>query len=411
MLKVFLAAAFLPLACVAQTASYPLETISVTGTAFPKDRVVEIAGLRIGMSLNKAAIEEACGKLQATGFFQSVGYHYTPAPKGGYALTLALSDAKTIGAAIDIPGVDEDEVWRWLEAKYPPFDHKVPSSDAAEQMVIRELEEHLGSKLEGHSIVTRNETVGGKMGIVFEPDVLPRVASMSFTGNQKIDSAQLLAAMEKINAEQEYTERRFRNYVDLNLRRLYEEHGMYKARFPSITSAPAGAGMVNVTVAIEEGPQYTLGEVHLIGGDLPEKEMLQAANFKIGQVADWTAIQNGVWAMEKPVKRAGYYQAAAVPERVFDDEHQVLSVNITIRKGPFYRFGNLTITGLSPDLSAKVQQLWKKHPGDPYDYEYPNTFLLDISKDTDIRIFRKFKVVATPKADYVMDVTLEFEPR
>ena len=415
MLRVLLAISVLPLIPLAQTVPYPLETVSVTGTVFPKDMVMQMAGLRIGMPLDKANIDEACGKLQATGFFQSVNYRYGPAPKHGYALTLIVADDKAMApAAIDVPGVDEEEVWRWLQAKYPPFDHKVPVNDAAEQVLIKDIEQHLGPKLDGQHVVTRMEADlngAGKTTIVFEPDIMPRVAAMSFTGNHELTSAQLLASIEKVNAEQEYTERRFRGYVDLNLRRTYEDHGMYKVRFPSITSAKAGDRTVNVTVAIDEGPQYTLGDVHITGADLPEKEMLKAANFKTGKVANWTEIQNGIWAMEKPVKRTGHYDAAVIPERVFDDQRHVLNLNLTVKKGPLYSLGTMTITGLSPDQQAKARGLWHARTGDPFDFEYPNDFFLDFSRVVDLRQFKKYQAITSKKPGNVMDVTLQFEPR
>src|SRR5581483_948564 len=221
----------------------------------------------------------------------------------------------------------------------------------------------------------------------------------------------LNAAMDKVNAEQEYTDRRFRRYVDLTLRRTYEEHGMYRVKFLSITAKKADDLTVDVNVAIDEGPQYTLGQVQLIGENLPEKEMLQAAAFKTGQTANWTEIQNGIWNMEKPVKRSGYFNAAALPERVFDDQRHVLDLKVKVQKGPLYRFGELSITGLSPELEAQARKYWHARPGDPYDYVYPSEFLREFSKVVDFRQFSKYGATVTPKPDHVMDVKLEFVPR
>ncbi|HZU27243.1 MAG TPA: POTRA domain-containing protein [Bryobacteraceae bacterium] len=395
---------------VAQSTPFPLEKFSVTGTALSKELVLQMSGLKIGAPLNKAAIDEACRKLDATGLFQSINYHYGPAPKHGYALTLTLADFHRMSpAAIDVPGADQDALWRRLMAKYPEFDHKVPENQAAQELLAREIGQMAGAEL----VIRHEEDLLGHGGstLVFEPPTLPRVANMTFTGNHELTSQQLAAAMDKVNAEQEYTDRRFRRYVDLNLRRAYEEHGMYRVKFLSLTAKKADDRTVDVNVAIEEGPQYTLGKVEVVGEDLPRKEMLQAGAFKIGQPANWTEIQNGIWAMEKPVKRSGYFDAAAVPERIFDDQHHVLDVTVKVRKGPLYRFGELSITGLSPELEAKARGMWRAHPGDPYDFMYPGEFLREFSKVVDFRQFSKYAAAVAPQPNHVMDVKLEFAPR
>jgi outer membrane protein assembly factor BamA len=395
--------AFATLSAFAQTTPYPLETFSVTGTEISKEVILEMSGLKIGMPLNKAAIDEACHKLDATGFFQAINYHYSPAPNHGYALTLTLGDFRKLSpSAIDIPGVDPDPIWQRLAARYPEFDHKVPGNQAAQDLLAREI-----GRIAGVEVVTRQE--GDTL--VFEPPALPRVGRMSFTGNRELTSEQLAAVMDKVNAEQEYTDRRFRGYVELNLRRAYEEHGMYRVRFPSITSRKSGDRTMDVTVAIDEGPKYTLGQVTLEGDSLPEAQMLKAASFKLGQTANWTEIQNGIWAMERPVKRSGYPETATTAERKLDDQRHVLDVKVVVRKGPLYRFGNVSITGLPPDLEAQARKLWRPHPGDPYDLLYGNDFLRDFSQSVDFRRVSKYAVKETPRPDHVMDITVEFVMR
>ncbi len=102
---------------------------------------------------------------------------------------------------------------------------------------------------------------------------------------------------------------------------------------------------VNVTTTIVEGPQYKLADVQLIGDELPADAMLAAAKFKKGEVANWTEIQQGIWRSEVPVKRLGYMDAVAQPERVLDDASQTLLLRLSIRKGALYHFGQVTFSG------------------------------------------------------------------
>jgi outer membrane protein assembly factor BamA len=314
----------------AQNASVPLESVSLQGTTLSKEFVLEIAGLRIGAPVDKAAIETACLKLKESGIFESIAYRYAPGPKHGYALILTVADQGSLtDATLDFPGIDENQLWQWLVSQYPPFNHKVPGNDGAQQFIAKKLEEHLGPRLEGQHVVARLEAElipPRRMIVSFQPETLPHIASMYFTGGQELTSEELGNLIQKVVATRGYTDRHFREAVELNLRRAYEEHGMYRVRFPSITAQKASASSVVVATAVEEGPKFTLGDVQLVGDNLPIDAMLKAAKFRKGQIANWTDIQQRIWELEKPLKRTGYFDATANPERIFHDDQHVLDI-------------------------------------------------------------------------------------
>ncbi len=376
---------------------------------------MDLAGLHIGSPVDKASLETASQKLSGTGIFESVNYRYAPGPQQGYALTLQLADPKSVSnASIDIPGVNEDGVWRWLAAQYPSLNHKVPANDAGQQFVERKLEEHLGAALEGHHLAAKTEvdlTHGGKSNLSFQPDPLPRIAAMNFTGASALTPAQLADLIPKDVREQGYTDRSFHQAVELNLRRAYEERGMYRVRFPSITAQREPGWSVSVTTSVEEGPKFTLGEVQVQGDKLPLDAMLDAAKFRKGQIANWTEIQNSIWELEKPVKRLGYLNASAKPERIFHDEQHVLDVRLVVSLGPLYKFGQLRITGLPPELEAEARKVWTLNPGDPFNYEYPNDFSQVFFRTVGSNKFKFKTKMQKGSGENVMDFALAFEPR
>jgi outer membrane protein assembly factor BamA len=377
---------------------------------------MEMAGLHIGSPVDQAAFETASQKLSESGLFESVNYRYAQGPKRGYALTLALADFKSLSdATIDVPGVNEDDIWRWLATRYPSLNHKVANNSAAQNFLGARIEEHLGAELEGHHVTGKQESDimhGGKTTISFQPDPLPRIASMSFMGDSELTSAQLEALIPKDVREQGYTDRSFRNAVELNLRRAYEDRGMYRVRFPSITAQRQPGWSVSVTTSVEEGAKFTLGDVQVVGDKLPIDAMLKAAKFRKGELANWTEIQTSIGELEKPVRRLGYLHAAAKPERIFHDEQHVLDLKLSMNLGPFYKFGRLQITGLTPDLEAQARKIWSLTPGDPFDYDYPKDFVQAFFRSVDSRQFKKFDVkMQAGSSENVMDFALVFEPR
>jgi len=308
--------------------SFPLENVKISGSQVPTAVVLEIGGLKLGAGINKAGIEEACNKLGQSGIFESVGYHYEPGPKHGYVVTLELTDPrKMVDAAFDIPGVDENALWTWITAQFPKFQHRVPQSDEAQRYLANMLEKKLGAALHGQHLVTRLEqdlTKGGRPLLSFQPENLPHIDAMTLSGQARLQASELNKLMQNVVGNDGYTDRHFRMLVEQNLRLAYEQHGMFKVQFPSIQAQEVNLAAVTVSTTIVEGPQYKLSNVEFTGESLPIEAMLAAAQFKKGEIANWSEIQQGVWRTEVPVKRTGYTDAVSQPERVLDDGNQTL---------------------------------------------------------------------------------------
>jgi outer membrane protein assembly factor BamA len=415
-LRRFLVSFLLAVPVCAQPARFNLDTVTVEGASMPGDIVLTIAGLHVGDKIDKADIEAACGKLQESGLFESIEYSYKPASDSGYALTLSLiPQSKTSAAAIDIPGADENEIWRWLVSQYPSFDHRVPSAGAAQQFVALRIEEHLGPSLHGKHVVANLETGFARRGgslISFQPATLPRIASMTFPGAQEIPAPQLEAILRKLIGDRGFTDRSFRALVEMNLRPAYEERGLYRIKFPTITARILDGDSVAVSTAIEEGPKYTLGDVRLSGSDIPTSALLQAADFELGKIANGRRIHDGIAEMERILKRQGFLDAAAEdPKKTFDDAQRVMSLEIPVAKGPLYHFGQVTFVGLSPDLEAKARKTWRAQPGEPFNLLYTTEFMRDFSKQADLRQLKTSSRMKPGTGDHVIDLTLTFESK
>lgn len=398
----------------AQNAAYPLESVKIEGSSIPQPVILEIANLRLAAPIEKGSIERACKTLEESGLFASISYRYAPGPNKGYALTLVLADQNPLAAAtIDVPGADEDEAWRWLSTKFGRFDRQAPQADAGQRFLAGELERHLGTGMRGQHLTVRmeNDLRVRTLTLSFQPETLPPVQSVAFTGNQAVGGIELDSALKKVVANMDYTARKFAAAVDLNLRAVYEEHGLYRVQFKPSAPQWSGSG-VALSVAITEGPPYQLGKVEIAGDNLPLDAMASAAKLTVGKLANWKQIQQSIWEMEKVVKRTGFFEATAAPDRSYNDEARILDLRVRIQKGPIYHFGEVRITGLSPDLAQRAQRMWKPKAGDPYDYAYPGEFFQAFSRTVDFRNFRKYDALAQKgTGDHVMDINLVFESR
>lgn len=355
---------------------------------------MDIAELQIGSPISQAKIETACQRLQDSGIFQSVEYRYAPGPNKGYALTLTIGDQLNLAdASIDIPGVQEAEAWQWLSSRYPLFNRKVPEVPAAQQYIAQKLEDYLKDKLNGQKIIAELESnlETQQLLVSFQPQSLPRITAMNFSGQKELSADQLREVMNKAVSDRGYIERQFRSALEMNVRNAYEESGMYRVKFNRITAALSGSS-VAVTTEIEEGPKFTLGKAEFSGDDLPVSALLKAASFKLGKTANWTEIQQGVWEAERRLKRTGFFEATAQPEKILHDGSNTLDLKVSFNRGPLFRFSELRIRGLTASQESQARKIWKLNPGDPFDYGYASDFLQAFFQSVNPKQFRKFDV-------------------
>ena len=92
---------------------------------------------------------------------------------------------------------------------------------------------------------------------------------------------------------------------------MYEERGLIRVTFPEITvkKAENNDGVV-VTVAVNEGPAYTLGTVAVAG--LPAAEVAQLAkseDWHKGETANFTNVEANLEKIRQRQRAQGYLRA------------------------------------------------------------------------------------------------------
>lgn len=396
-------------------AQHPIVEIKVSGNRrLAAAAVMAASGLRVGRMATRAELDAAAQRLAETGFFSSVSYSYDPKTSGGvtgYALTLQVSEQEAgTPVELDIPGQDTEALWQQLKSADALIDRQMPNNEHATAYYKRVVEAVLRKSKHPEEIVMKTEADlrTGKMVIVCRPANLPRVAAIRFEGNAAIGRGALESAMAKVTIGQDYSERDFRRTLELNVRPLYEELGRLTVAFPRVSMAGAGDGAVVVTAAIDEGPLWRLGTVRLIGDDLPLADMHDAARFAAGSPANWKQFMTSVEEMEQVLRSDGYITVASKPVRVFQDSSHIVDVNVEVRKGAQFRFGELHIEGLDAATRQRLAGLWKLPGGAPMNELYINDFFRSVLPSLRGRFRTYGSEMHVHKDAKVVDVTLKF---
>lgn len=247
---------------------FPLETLRVEGThSLSTARILAASGLKIGTKVDKSTFDAARDRLVASGAFENVGYEYKPSADGaGYDGVFQVIELQPLFSFRfeDLP-VSEDALRATLRRQETVLEDRIPSTPSLLDRYVKIVEQSAGVQ-----VVAQLTADGpGQTTIVFLP-AAPRshIAEIRFKGNQVLSADVLQRRLYETAIGAPYTEATLRTMLDLGIRPLYDARGRIRVSFPQIVAEKAKAKNVDgvaLTVTVDEGPAYTLGEVRLTG--------------------------------------------------------------------------------------------------------------------------------------------------
>lgn len=311
-------------------------SIHVEGNSrYPAAAVIVASGLKPGISATPDDLQAAAQRLMDTGLFSSTNYRYVPArsqDKPVIDVTLVVFEISDLRPCrIQIPGTDEESVWTWLRENEPLVQKSISTTDAAEAFYVRAMERFMAERLGRHEkVIAKLVRMGA--AYLFRPEILPKVAALRFEGNQSIPAADLVKALGPVAIGSEYTELDFREWVERNLRPLYENKGRLRVSFPRVSIQADAAGGVAVTTTIGEGALYKLEALDIAGEDLPPP-VLKLMEPKPGDVVNIQAITTCVYKMKSALPHYGYLNPRSRIDRTLDDQKAAARITVTLNKG------------------------------------------------------------------------------
>ncbi len=391
---------------------YPLEAIHIEGNErIPTNRVIAASGLKLGTKVGAAEFDQARQRLLDTGAFETVGYDYKPgATRAGYDVTFHVTDVILVYTYRfeDLPAPD-DALRAALRKQEPVFADEIPPSPEILKRYTNALREFLGAKVDPMAEVSADT---GELQIVFRPSGPRRnISEVRFTGTQLLNSTMLTQTMYQSATGTPYSETLLRRMLDSAIRPLYEEKGLIRVAFPTVTveKAAENDGAV-VTVAVVEGPAYTLKSVKLAG--IPDKqlpEIEKAADWRKDEIVNFKLIDAGVERIKQRVRAAGYLRVQAKVDRDIHDQDHTVNLLVNVQPGAQYVLGKLDIQGLDIISEPEVRKMWNVGPGKPYPEGFAQSFLDRVRAEN---MFDNLgKTTAEAKVNdttHTVDVTLVF---
>ncbi len=360
--------------------AWPIDSLAVEGNRnYTEAQILQVSGLKVGQKVTKGDFDAARDRLIATGVFENVGYRYEPsASSAGYAATLQVQEVEPVYPYRfeELPASREE-----LEAVLHQSDlllgKRIPATETLLKRYSTVLESYLAPKGFKEKVTAKVtlENVNDLM-VVFRPTTAPEtIAEVRFNGASIVPQTELQRAIHGVAVGTVYQESRLRQVLENSLRPVYEERGRIRVSFPKIGKERAKdvKGLI-ITVSVNEGESYTLGDVTVEGAKNPK------GTFKTGEVANMQKVQEGIEKIRESLRRDGYLKASSTVERKLDDQKRILNLAIRFEPGAQYKFKSMRIEGLDIIGEAAIKKMWGLKEGQPFDSEYPDYFLRTVKE-------------------------------
>jgi outer membrane protein insertion porin family len=399
-----------------EAAQWPIQSLSVEGNKnFTSQQILAVAGLKVGQLAGKAEFDAARDRLVATGCFETVGYKFAPSKdSSGYTASFQVAEVSPL-YPVQFEGLPAKpaEIVEYLQSKDPMFAPKLPPTAELLTRYTRLVQDFLDSRNQSEKVLGKLMPIGvNDFAIVFRSArALPTIAQVKFTGNQALPTTLLQNKLAEVAFGFPYTEAGFRTLLDNAIRPLYDARGRVRVTFPKITTERAiDVNGLAITVTVDEGPEFKLGEVKFAGNYAAKSaELLKIGKFQTGEVANFEGVYQGVDRIKKRMQRLGYLRADTNIERAIHDKTKMVDLTVRIDEGPQFSFGKLTVEGLDLNGEAAIKKLWGLQPGKPFDADYPDFFLNRVREEGLFENLHKTKAVTKmDEQNHLVDVTLQF---
>ena len=141
------------------------------------------------------------------------------------------------------------------------------------------------------------------------------------------------------------------------IRIVFQNLGYFNAQIDEPKLSPVrqtqSTKEVDVSVRVDEGVQYRLGEIRFEKASLfPSERMRKLFAVQRGELFNYTRIGKGLEQLRDLYATDGYVDLAVLPLTHIDEFHRTIDLSLELDEGKPYDFGRLVLDGLEPHAGA-----------------------------------------------------------
>lgn len=364
------------------TASAYLRDIQVEGQRkIEKDAILNRLKLKIGTSYSpeelREALREDVNQLFKSGFFFDVEVSKQDIADG-FVLKLKVFEKPSI-TDIVWEGVSEDvkkeEIQEALGVKAFEILNMAKIKEGQEK--IQKYYEDKGFFLAKIDIktedVVKDESV--KLKVEIKQNDRVKVKKITFLGNKKLPASTLI--IDQLISEEgfftglsgsgQFKQDMFERWIQ-GIRFIYFNQGYIQAKIdrPQVTVTPDKKG-IYITINVEEGEQYEVGEIDFSGDILfSRQELLDVIKLDENKIFAYDVLQKDLGELQAKYGDLGYAFANVNPQWKIKDKERKVDIVFEFDKGSKVYFGRIQVLGNSKTRDKVLRREMKIREGELY---------------------------------------------
>ena len=410
----------------AAAATAPLREIRADGLkSFPEAQIAPLTGLQMGAQVGKDDLQGAADKLVQSGLFATVRYNFQ-SRTDGLSLTFHLQEAPRVPVYFDnLPWFADSELNEAIRAKLPFYEGALPEHgsvvEAAADAVAQFLVAH-GLQAAVEHQVTPNPLGDGTVQLFRINAEALHIAKIEFS-DPALNSSPVVRQQIPELLGKPYSRTAIEVFLTEQIRPIFFQKGFLRVKLgpPEVrlTGDPNKTlpEQIPVYVPVSPGPVYRWKGVEWSGNNvLSSITLTNSVALKPGDVADGMAIEAAWDRVHEEYGRRGYLQAKVEPAASYDDAAHTVGYTVRVAEGKPFRFGAMTITGLSVNAERRLRDAWPIPPGELFDKAQFEDFLtrlqahsVDIFKDLPVHYDEVGHWLQPDDAKQTVDVLLDFK--
>lgn len=378
-----------------------IKEIHVTGLKrYNQPEVLSVAGLAPGQIITEDDLKDTITVLGKTGAFSNLTYSYSTLG-GAVKVELQLTETdKLLPVRFDnFVWYSNDELRAKLRERVPLFRDQLPAVGTLADAVADALQAIISERqLPGHVTYSRYDVENGPVeAFVYQVENISlTIGSIDFPGADAEEIPALQEAARKQLLGKQYGASEVEIVASIDFRNVYLRRGYLQVSFddPSV-AAPAPrnqsnasestqnesadeANSVRITVhlPVRPGLQFRMATVDWTGNQaFSAAELQNLITVPAGQPANTLQLKENLEQVAKLYGTKGYLEARCKLEAHLDGKAKTASFSAQVAEGAVFHFGELSIEGLDPKITARVREQWTLRSGDPFDTGYEANFL------------------------------------
>lgn len=236
--------------------------------------------------------------------------------------------------------------------------------------------------------------VGDGVYLVIRVQELPRYESTTITGNDEIDTDDLMKKVPFVRGQVVAPQDLLK--VQKDIRKLYEADG-YLLADVKVTMEPVDTSkhLVKVLIRIDEGPEVKVRNIYFSGNKAFDADDLKGAMKEISEARWWKIFSSHKFDRKKYeedkklivqfYRKNGYRDAQIVSDSIwYSDDKRDMNILIRVHEGAQYRIRNITWEGNTVYPDTVLNERLGMKPGDIYNMEKFEQNLRGNDSQTDV---------------------------